>query len=299
MPTEEQPGMPIYLDQMDRRVVDFNDDDSLQPAEWHPMNTAATRLCRCHVALGDVQEAVEHYLSTADPKKRRRRIRAVSIPLHNLCEGIIDTINAIQSDQSIHDRLPPDATKQLSELRTRFVSLVPFDRKGKLGIIRNRISAHLDKSEFPSDMREIVRSADPTEFGEWIHCCVGLMCDLLKLDAYRWTATTQKKDTIITMFQEPIMAVLRVEDGKVVEFAGALLRKRSPKHDIFEAASSLCESSQQLFERHSSLRISGFREDDPKDGWARMLRDDVANQQEQTETARGPECKIRSGPSQP
>ena len=264
--------MPIYLDQIDRSVVDFNADSDLEPSEWHPMNGTAKRLCRCHVALGDVEEAVEHYLSTADKKKRRRRIRAISIPLHSLCVAIIDTINAIQSEKAIHDRLPTDATKQLSELKTKFVGLVPFDRKGKLGIIRNRISAHLDSSEHPSNMREIARSADATEFGEWIHGCIGVLCDLLKLDAYQWTASPDSEEFLITMAQEPLMAILRVEDGQVVELAGAFIAKRSPKYDIFEAAASLCEISQKLFEKPSNYRISGFREDDPKNGWARMLQ---------------------------
>lgn len=270
--TEEQPGLPIYSD-IDRKVVDFNDDEDLEPNEWHPMNGAAKHLCRCHVALGDLQEVVEHYLSTQNVKKRRRRIRSISIPLHSLSVSIIDTINAIQSDKSIHDRLPPGTTGLLTELKSHFVSLVPFDRKGKLGIIRNRISAHLEKSEYPSNLREIARSADSTEFGEWINVSIGTLCDLLKLDAFTWTASTSSEDTIITMFQEPIMAVLGVEDNRVVEFKGALMRTKSPKYDIFEAIVSLSDKTKALFERPSEFQINGFRKDDPSLGWASMLND--------------------------
>ena len=68
-------------------------------------------------------------------------------------------------------------------------------------------------------MREIARTADPTEFGEWIHACIGVICDLLKLDVYMWSASTTAEWLIITMCQEPMMAVFRVEDGKVVELA--------------------------------------------------------------------------------
>jgi hypothetical protein len=272
---DERKGMPIHLDKRDRSVVDFNSEGAQGPDEWHPMNGAAKGLCRCLVALGDIEEALEHYFATSDAKKCRRRMRAMSIPLHSLCVAIIDTINVIQSDVQLHSRLPTTAPKELTDLRTRFSRLVPFDRKGKLGVIRNRISAHLDRADSPSEMRAIVLSVDSTEFGEWIHACIGVVCDLLKLDAYMWTASTAREDLTLTMCQEPIMAALRVADGHVVGFEGAFVRRRSPKFDVFESAQRVCKLSQGLFERPSRFRISGFYEDNPKNPWARMLRDDA------------------------
>lgn len=266
-------GIPVYLDPFDRGVVDFNHEGVQIGREWHPMNKAASQLCRCYVALGDLEEAIEHCLSTKDQKKRRRRLRAASVPLHNLCVAIVDAINAIQSDSTRHSHLPVTAPKDLTAMRSRFVHLVPFDRKGKLGILRNRISAHLDSGESPSEMREIAKSVDGTEFGEWINICAATLCDLLKLDAYMWTTDGPQEGLTTIMCQEPIMTVLRIEEQRAVGIEGFFASKRSPKHDVLNRIQILCSLAQNLFERRSRFEIRGFYEDDAKRGWSSLLRD--------------------------
>lgn len=269
----EAPGFPIYLDPRERGIVDFNDESIQEPNEWHPMNGAAEKLCRCHVALGDLEEAVEQCLATRDPKKRRRRMRAASVPLHNLCVGIVDTINAIQSDSDRHSFMASSVPKDLTNLRSRFVKLVPFDRKGKLGILRNRVSAHLDGAESPTSMREIARSVETTEFGEWINICVAVMCDLIRLDAYAWTASEAQGNLMTIMYQEPLITVFRVEDGSPVNIEGFFASKKSPKWDVGERVQSLCKLAQGLFEKESAYQIRNFYPDDGSRGWSSVLRD--------------------------
>lgn len=273
MDATECPRIPIYLDTLDRGVVDFNHEEGQIGQEWHPMNGAASQLCRCHVALGDLEEAIEHCLATKDQKKRRRRLRAASVPLHNLCVGIIDTINAVQSDSKRHSHLPATAPKDLTSMRSWFVSHVPFDRKGKLGILRNRVSAHLDDGESPSEMRQIAKSVDGTEFGEWVNICVAVLCDLLKLDAYMWNTDGPAEGLITIMCQDPFMTVLRIEDQRAVAIEDLLVAKRSPKMDISERVQSVCALAQRLFERKSQFAIRGFYVDDAKQGWSTTLRD--------------------------
>jgi hypothetical protein len=269
---QEGGGMPIFLDNIERPILDVNSAEEHQPDEWFPANGPAQKLCRCATCLSDLEDGIESYLLTAHPKKRRIRMRMMMVPLHSLCVSLIDIINAVQSDQQIHSRLPKDCTKHLTQLRTWFVSKVPFDRKGKLGNLRNKIGAHLDQSTLPDELRKIAESADTTEIGEWIHLCLSVMCDLLKLDVYTWSASTGKEDQFILMSQEPLMAVLRTKDNHVVGLDGVLMMKRSPRNDVLERVSKLCETSQPLFTRDSAWQISGFYRDDPKFGWASSLR---------------------------
>jgi hypothetical protein len=237
-----------------------------------PWNSPAQRLWRAVSALDDVTDSLEHYNLARDPKKKRRRLRLMAVPLHSLCVAIIDTINAIISDKQIHTRLPNNSAKELNVLKDKFIEWVPFDRKRKLGQLRNKTAAHLDEKTHPFDMNQILKDVRPTEMGEWLHCCLGVICDLLKLDAYMWTAITGSADLLVTMCQEPLIAVIRCENGRAVELLNVFMRRTSPKKDVFDRISEACEASQLLFEEPSDFHITGFFEDDPAKGWASMLQ---------------------------
>ncbi len=234
------------------------------------MNQPADRLLKCREALHDIDEIIESYVGVKAPAKKRRRLRAIFVPLHALCVNLVELLNQIQSDKSVHDRLPRGATATISRLRTHFVSSVPFDRKGKLGLLRNRVSAHYERSMSPAKMRELLHSTDSTEIGEWLHISIGVLCDVLKLDAYMWTAAGPEKDTVTTMCQEPLVSVWRLQDSQIVGIGGFYLCKASPRMMVFELIQRLAESSQCLFERQCKYQISGFFED-RKNDWARSL----------------------------
>lgn len=267
-------GMPIFLDPIKAGTLYDLNATTHDPVrrEWVPFNSPAKRLWRAMAALGDVTDGVEHYNLARDPKKKRRRLRLLAVPMHSLCVSIIDTLNALISDQQIHSRLPPDCTKQLNEMKEKFVSFVPFDRKRKLGQMRNKTAAHLDESTHPFELSEIVKNVQPTEMGEWLHYCIGTLCDVLKLDAYIWTAVTGSADLLVFMCQDRFVSVLRCESGRAVELLNVYLSDTSPKQEILENLMDACEASQPLFEEKSIFRITGFYQDDPKKGWASMLR---------------------------
>ena len=265
----EGEGIPIYLDPLDRKLVDSTGEVA-GPDEWHPSNPAADRLLKCREALHDIQEVLESYRLAKASSKKRRRLRALFVPLHSLSVGIIDLMNQIQSDKTFHDRIPDGATSTITKLRTYFVEHVPFDRKGKLGRLRNKLAAHYETSMSPAEMRDLLNSTDSTEVGEWFHISLGVLCDLIKLDAYSWYAEGPEEGMTTTMCQEPLVSVWRVEDSKMVGLEGMFMCKESPKKSYVEQLQEVAEISQCLFERPCKYRIDGFYQDSGKD-WARSL----------------------------
>jgi hypothetical protein len=265
----ENEGIPIYPDPVDRKLVDAAGEGNA-PEEWHPMNQAADRLLKCGEALQDINEIMEFYAGAKAITKRRRRLRGVFVPLHSLCVNLVELLNQIQADKQVHDRLPANATATITQLRSHFTSLVPFDRKGKLGLLRNRVSAHYERSMSPAEMRDLFNSTDSTEIGEWLHITIGVLCDALKLDAYMWTAAGPVDGTVTMMCQEPLVSVIRIENSEVAGIGGFFMCKESPRMMVFQQIQKVAESSQCLFERKCNYRINGFYEDS-KDEWARSL----------------------------
>lgn len=237
------------------------------------MNGPADRLCKCLDGLRDLEDALENLLEPKGKTKRRRRLRGVFIPLHSLCEAIVDLLNGIQSEKDVHDRLPKGCTAELGRLRDRFVQAVPFERKRKLGELRNKVSAHYDRSLTPAEMKTLLLSVEFTEVGEWINIAVGTLCDTLKLNAYSWSASGPRPNTSIIMCQEPFMTVLEVTDGHVSGLGGFYLNQHSPKSEIFESLKSVVKLSDKLFERDSIYRIRGFAKDEPGAKWSKILEE--------------------------
>lgn len=268
--SENNKGVPIYRDPVRRTLVDTAS-ESYDPNEWHPMNGPANKLLKCHEALQDILENLETYLATDSVKKRRRRLRSMFVPLHSLCVALVDLINQIQSDHQMHDRLPANATKNLTLLRSRFVELVPFSRDGKLGKLRNKISAHYEKTMTPGDMRNLYQETDSTEVGEWLHLGLSTLCDLLKLDAYMWTASGPEPDTSIIMCQEPLMSCIRVKDSQITGIEGFFMQSESPRDHVFSLVIEIAEVSQPLFQRHCKFRINRFKKDSEGASWAQTL----------------------------
>lgn len=269
MSESENRGIPIYLDPIERSLVDSTY-EMTDTKEWHPMNQSADRLLKCHEALHDIQEILEAYCATGAKDKKRRRLRAVFVPLHSFAVNLVDLLNQIQSDKSIHSRLPSNAPTTITKLKSFFIAHVPFERKGKLGLLRNRVSAHYESTMSPSAMRELLNSTDSTEIGEWLHISLGVLCDALKLEAYMWSACGPKEETVTMMYQEPLVSVLQTKDSHVVGIGGLFFCNKSPRMMVFDQIERIANLSQCLFERKSGYRIRGFFEDD-RNEWARSL----------------------------
>ena len=274
---KENLGFPVYVDPVDRKIVDATGDED-QKGEWLPMNKPAEILCKCLEGLRDIQEAIEQFNSVQAPKKRRRRLRGVFVPLHSLCICIVDLMNIIQSEKSVHPRLPMNCTAQLTELQERFKKLVPFGWKEKLGILRNKVSAaHYDKDLSPAETRELLKNVTSEEVGEWINICLATLCDLLKLNVYDWSTEAPAENTAVILCERPIpiMSVVEVDVQKhrITGFKSINLTT-SPRVIIFETVMEVTKSTDTLFDAgsKSQFRINGYSEDSPGVGWSAVLR---------------------------
>lgn len=96
------------------------------------------------------------------------------------------------------------------------------------------------------------------------------MCDLMKLDAYSWRADGTEPNTTVIMCQEPVMTVLKIENGRVIDIVGFYTRTVSPLVMVFEHVQTIASASQCLFEEYSRFQIAGFHPDSKHD-WARTL----------------------------
>jgi hypothetical protein len=274
---KENRGMPIYEDPVKRKIFDVTGDEE-QKGEWQPMNSPAEWLCKCIEGLKDIQSAIEHFNAVKTPKKQRRRLRGIFVPLHALCVSINDLIKSVQAEKSVHTGLPNDSVAQLTLLREKFEGLVPFKSKGKLAMLRNKVSAaHYDKDLSPAEMRELIKSVTSSEIGEWINICLGVLSDLLKLNAYRWSVEAPANNTAVIFCETdiPIMSVVDVDiqQKRITGLRGMYLTT-SPRVIIFETIKELVKSTDTLFEDGAKykFRITGFNEDPPGVGWSAILR---------------------------
>jgi hypothetical protein len=134
---------------------------------------------------------------------------------------------------------------------------------------------HKDLS--PEEMREVLKNLTATEIGEWINICLGMLCDLLKLNAYRWSAEAPLDRTAVILCENPIpiMSVVDVdiEKREVVGLRGMYLTT-SPRVIIFEMIKEITRLADSMFEEGAGykFRVSGFREDATGADWSAMLR---------------------------
>jgi hypothetical protein len=263
-------SIPIYSDDADWDIVDPTGETVHR--EWHPMNSPARRLCQCLEGIRDLRETIDHVLAVHNRSKRRRRIRSVVVPLHSLCVSLRDLINSIASDRTIADRLPLNYSSDLASLMAFFRSHVPWERSGKLALIRNKTSAHYDRDMWPADLREVSLSVDVTETAEWINLTISVLCDVLKLDAFMWSGGGYAPNGVMIMCTEPIMTDFKVEAGNVVGINGCYVSK-SPKWKVYDALKSLAAATDKMFERHSRWRIKEFLADPPQSHWSKTLRE--------------------------
>lgn len=274
---KDNQGIPIYEDPVNRKIMDATGDEE-QNGEWQPMNKPAEWLCKCVEGLKDVKDAIEHFNHVQTPKKQRRRLRGIFVPLHALCVSIVDLIHSIQADKTIHSSLPANCIAELSQLQGKFENLVPFRSKGKLAILRNKVSAaHYDKAMSPSDMRELIKNVTSSEVGDWINICIGVLSDLLKLDVYRWSVEAPEENTAVIFCETdiPIMSVVdvNIQEKRITGLRGMYLTT-SPRLIIFETIKELVRMSDSLFEDGAKykFRIKGYYEDPPGVNWSSMLR---------------------------
>lgn len=262
-------GMPIYLD-IDRKLLDTADVDETQH-DWHPGNSAAHKLYRCVECLRDVEGLLEGGSHLENATKKRRKAKAILTPLYSLAECTVDLLNDCESNPDTVRKLQGNVTKLISQLRLLLLQHIPIGKGGLLLRLRNKTSAHIDKTLSPAEVHKLIGALELHEIGMWLHTSISVLCDLLKLPIYFWTCESKYPDVTRLLACEPFLVSFRCNKGEIVELIAVHMVKRPPRADIRDLMLEVVDRSKWLF-RPTDTQIRGFYEDDNTDFWARSLK---------------------------
>lgn len=263
-------GMPILLDQFDRKIADAMPDGEVDIAAWHPSNSAAHKLWRCLECLRDLDELLKDVTHLKNATKKKRRLKIAVTPLHSLTATLDDLLNDIQSNRETSKLLNTDQQyEQVAAIKEQFRMMLPHDHKAPLSLVRNKLSSHIDKGLQPSDAQVLGDLISPSEFGRWLHICLHLILDLTKLDIYWWSCKPPSDEYVRLMSNEPFIVTFRVGGDNPVELAALHIAKRSPKNDIPEVIGRLVAQSSWMF-KSGQPRIGSLKED-KDDNWNTFL----------------------------
>jgi hypothetical protein len=261
-------GFPIYADQV-RKLVDAATE--LQPANWRPANVAAQKLFRCVECLRDIDVLLKSAGRSKNPVKRRRRLKIMLTPLHSLAEASRDLLNDLECNPDTVCRLPQGVRELLPHMCSQLLRNVSIGKGGLLSTARNKISAHIDRDFSSDEMRTLLSQAEPAQIGLWIHTCVAIVADLIKVPVFFWACDSDRRDAIRILFNEPFVITLGLTpDGKVNRLLGADFIPKPPRRDVLELLMRVVNSSKWLFGPKDS-RITGFTEDEPGSSWPKSL----------------------------
>lgn len=269
MNSTKQSGMPIYLDPVDRNVADLFVEGKVDVDDWYPSNKAAHKLWRCLECLRDLDELLEGTGNQKNVIKKKRCLKIATTSLHSLVLALDDLLNDIQCNKETSELLSDKEVKQVKEISIQFSKMLPHDHKSPLSLVRNKLSAHVDKKIHPTEAREIANIITPSGFGRWLHICLHLVLDLTKLDIYYWGCNSSIDGHVQVMTNEPYLVTYKVDGNEIREIAGVHIAKNSPKSSIQNVVNSLVKNSQWMF-KPGQPRIGSLKED-TKENWNTFL----------------------------
>lgn len=239
-------GMPIYLDEQARSVVDSLDSDE-KSDDWYPSNSAALKLWHCLEALRDMEVALNAAAHQKNATKRKRHLKLMSVPLFSLASSVAQLCDQIVGEKANHNLLGPGTPKEVAKIKTEFLALVPMDWKGDLASIRNKLGGHIDSKIWPWEAKEILSRGDISDFSRWLHICIHVVSDLINLNIYSWSRRSAVDGYIRLMSTEPFLVTFRVE-SEIKALVGVHITKCSPRESVAQAAASVVRASQWMFQ---------------------------------------------------
>jgi len=272
MKSAEHNGIPIYIDPVDRTVADPLVEEEVDVDAWYPSNKAAHKLWRCLECLRDLDELIDDVSNQKNATKKKRRLKIAATPLYSLVLSLDDLLNDIKCNEETSKLLSDAEINQIKDISRQFDAMLPHDNKAPLSILRNKLSAHIDKKNHPTESREIGKIIIPSEFGRWLHICLHLILDLTKLDIYWWSCKTID-GYVRFMHKEPWLVTLKTDGNQISELAGIHIAKGSPKNSIPIVVESLVKNSQWMF-KPGQPRIGNLKED-TKENWNTFLGNDT------------------------
>lgn len=261
-------GMPIYFDD-GRQLTDIAEEDDKRH-DWHPANPAATKLFRCVECLRDIEAMLKGAGRSKNKVKQRRKMKIMLTSLHSLATGIRDLLNDLENNPDTIQKLPKGAREIVPKLRTRFLANVAIGNGDLLSQARNKISAHVDKDLQPREARTLLGNAKPAQVGWWLHSCVTVLADVIKLPVYFWSVESEHKDWIRIMFNEPLLSTITISNGRIEKLIALHFIRKPPRRHILELLMRVVKDSAWLFGPNDP-RIRKFVEDEPGATWAKSL----------------------------
>jgi len=267
---EMDKGFPVFLERAAREIISPVDNSKSKQA-WHPANNQTKRLVRCVESLRDIDDILEDADAAKSETKRKRKFKHLFTPLLSLVESIVELLQSIESAAQGSTEMSPKDCQLVSKLRQRFLEHVPLSSDSLLKKIRHKISAHIDKDMWPSELTELFGKAEPSVVGKWLHVSLGVLMDVLKLQIYAWSVLPTPQGTITLMYTEPFVSTFRVEELKIVELLACNIAKKSPRQEILLLAQSIVAHSRWMF-GESDFQIRSWIADSEKENWASTLR---------------------------
>ena len=263
----------VFYSDIERALTDAVKIDDAEYA-WLPGNQTAEKLWRCVECFRDLQTFLEDAPQLKEAAKRRR-LKTLLTPLHSLAIGILDLLKECELNPETAKKIQNEA-ELVSRLRKLFLAQVPIgkDEANKdrlLSKLRHTTSAHIDKSLSADEARQLIANLKSHEVGLWLHVCITVFADLLKLPIYFWTCKSEKPDVFHIMMCEPFLISMRIKDEESLEIVDTHIMKKSSRKEITEIVFSVIEHSRWMF-RPGDKQIQKISYDKDGDSWAQSLK---------------------------
>lgn len=265
MEKSDQKGMPIYLDPISRKIVTAGESDE-GAITWYPSSPTSKRLWACFEIILDINGLLED-VATKNSGKRKRRAKVIAGQVHSLAKAINELCKTIIGDQSTRKHIGKEDVKQVQKIHEDFSKFVPFEWGSELTNYRNKLTAHFDDNFWPKDASELINSVPAYKIGYWLHICLHVVLDLIKLDIYSWSCDSTHEGYVQFITNEPYIVTLKLdkETGSASSLTGLDIANESPKQTVQEGIEKTIELSQWLFKK-GQPRIGSLRENS-KEKW--------------------------------
>lgn len=262
--------MPIYMDDVPRNISDITAEIDSSSHDWEPANKATHNLWRCIDTLRDIASILEDNTASKSKDKRRRKLKIVLTPLVSLAQGIVDLLNYAECDAEARKSIGSQMHGLIPHIRERFLEYVPLERKKLLSTLRNKVSAHVDRSLFPSQARDLFSKAHLYEVGLWVHVSIAVLLDLSKLPMYAWMCDCEEGGLVRLMTNEPFLLTITCEDQKLKNLVALHIVQDPPTRQTWKLMQKVVNSSRWMF-GESHMRIGGFVDHTEQRPWPECL----------------------------
>jgi hypothetical protein len=234
----ERTGLPVFVESGVRGVS-----DAIGPVaggEWHPANTAATKLWACVEAARDIDDVLG-----SDPVLGPRRLKVLITPLQSLRVAVASLGDFLRTSPEVADQVGPAIRKELERLLPEFKDSSVFTTPVDLLLIRDKLSAHVDRKTKSWSAQDMLAPLRPIQIGAALRLCMSTLQELLSIDVYAWTASDCPEGFVRLMAVEPSLVTMAVEDGRPVAIA-RLDIARSPRYAVLELCQGIVAKSQWM-----------------------------------------------------